>query len=205
MDVERQLYHFYECPYCEKTRRTLALLDLSYESRLIEPGDRSEVLEISGQRRVPVLVDGDTVVPDSTRIYEYLNTQYEHIPPLIPEDPSERGLAYVLNQYAEDVWGDVGYRAQKQIDPNGSPLAGEGQNDLQDEIAEHAQVMENYFHSRKYAVGDDISMADISLSAFLNTLMEHSDYRIDDRYENLRGWLKRVDKRLEQMPATTVG
>ena len=36
---------------------------------------RPEVFELTGQDRVPVLVDGDEVVSDSKRIVEYLDAR----------------------------------------------------------------------------------------------------------------------------------
>jgi len=38
--------------------------------------DRPEILELTGQSRVPVLIDGDEVVHDSKRIREYLDWRY---------------------------------------------------------------------------------------------------------------------------------
>lgn len=67
-----RLYHFEACPYCEKVRRVLRELGLQYESLEIDPKDRSPVEEVSGQPLVPVLVDGERVVVDSTRIVEHL-------------------------------------------------------------------------------------------------------------------------------------
>lgn len=71
-----ELYHFEGCPYCEKVRRVLRDYDLDWVSHEIDPTDRSEVERISGQRLVPVIVDGDTVVNDSTEIIKYLDKHY---------------------------------------------------------------------------------------------------------------------------------
>lgn len=38
--------------------------------------DRPEIVELTGQSRVPVLIDGDEVVHDSKRIREYLDWRY---------------------------------------------------------------------------------------------------------------------------------
>ena len=35
--------------------------------------DRPEIVELTGQSRVPVLIDGDEVVHDSKRIIQYLD------------------------------------------------------------------------------------------------------------------------------------
>jgi glutathione S-transferase len=71
-----ELYHFKGCPYCEKVRRALGDHGLDWVSHEIDPADRSEVKRISGQRLVPVIVDGDTVVNDSTEIIRYLDKHY---------------------------------------------------------------------------------------------------------------------------------
>jgi glutathione S-transferase len=41
-----------------------------------ERSERTQVIELSGQRLVPTIVDGDTVVWDSRRIVRYLYEQY---------------------------------------------------------------------------------------------------------------------------------
>jgi glutathione S-transferase len=38
--------------------------------------DRPEIEELTGQRRVPVLVDGDEIVHDSERIAQYLEWKH---------------------------------------------------------------------------------------------------------------------------------
>jgi glutathione S-transferase len=61
------------CP-CGAVARRLAKLGL--EHRTIRVGyrrsSRPEIEELTGQQRVPVLVDGDEVIHDSKRIIEYL-------------------------------------------------------------------------------------------------------------------------------------
>jgi glutathione S-transferase len=42
---------------------------------------RPEIEELTGQRRVPVLVDGDEVIHDSKRIRQYLEWKYGDAPP----------------------------------------------------------------------------------------------------------------------------
>jgi glutathione S-transferase len=53
-------------------------VDQEYEAVEV-PRDRAQrhqVIELSGQRLVPTIVDGDTVVWDSRRIVRYLYEQY---------------------------------------------------------------------------------------------------------------------------------
>ena len=75
------LYEQKGCPFCVKVRRKLDELGLEYESRMVSMAhsQRDEVLEISGQTGVPVLVDPDHGVegmPESDDIVTYLEETY---------------------------------------------------------------------------------------------------------------------------------
>ena len=65
----------YLCP-CGAVSRRLRGLGVAYETVRVpygrRGGRRAEIEELTGQTRVPVLVDGDEVVHDSKRILEYL-------------------------------------------------------------------------------------------------------------------------------------
>ena len=73
-----KLYTVPFCPYCDRIRDALARLNLAYDEISIVglPGGRDEVARLSGQRRVPVLVDGERVVHDSARILAYLDENH---------------------------------------------------------------------------------------------------------------------------------
>ncbi|HXV52942.1 MAG TPA: glutathione S-transferase N-terminal domain-containing protein [Solirubrobacterales bacterium] len=65
------------CP-CGAVERRLRRLGLEHETRRLPYSRRRrpEIEEITRQRRVPVLVDGDEVIHDSKRILEYLDWKY---------------------------------------------------------------------------------------------------------------------------------
>ncbi len=62
------------CP-CGAVERRLRKLGLEHRTERVAQRrrDRPEIVELTGQSRVPVLVDGDEVVHDSRRILEYLD------------------------------------------------------------------------------------------------------------------------------------
>jgi len=82
-----KLYDFLPCPYGQKVRIALAEKGLSYELVEVDitQGEqrRPEFLRLNPFGRVPVLVDEDTTVYDSTIIVEYLEDEYPE-PPLFP-------------------------------------------------------------------------------------------------------------------------
>jgi glutathione S-transferase len=65
------------CP-CGAVERRLRKLDLEHETERVpyRRSSRPEIVELTAQRRVPVLVDGDEVIHDSRRILQYLDWKY---------------------------------------------------------------------------------------------------------------------------------
>lgn len=73
-----KLYQFESCPYCKMVREKLSDLQITYININV-PRDRAqrhEVIQVSGQPSVPVLVDGDTVLDDEEKILPYLDEKY---------------------------------------------------------------------------------------------------------------------------------
>ncbi|MBU2511021.1 DUF302 domain-containing protein [bacterium] len=72
------LYQREACPYCQIVRKKLELLNLSVLLIPVEErgGDRTELIRVSGQKSVPVLVDNGKVIAESAAIIEYLDNTY---------------------------------------------------------------------------------------------------------------------------------
>jgi len=67
----------YLCP-CGAVSRRLRKLGVEHRTERVpyRKRDRPEVEELTGQRRVPLLIDGDEVIHDSKRINQYLDWRY---------------------------------------------------------------------------------------------------------------------------------
>jgi glutathione S-transferase len=67
----------YLCP-CGAVARKLARHGLEYRTERVPYSrkDRPEIVELTKQSRVPVLVDGDEVIHDSKRIRQYLDWKH---------------------------------------------------------------------------------------------------------------------------------
>ena len=73
-----KLYQFESCPYCKMVREVMSELQLTYINVNV-PRDRAqrhEVMQVSGQPLVPVLVDGDVMLDDEEKIIPYLREKY---------------------------------------------------------------------------------------------------------------------------------
>jgi len=66
------------CPACGKVIKAANQLGLEYERKKYwtTRDRRTEVIELTGQNRVPVIQDGDFVMRESSDIVEYLHEKY---------------------------------------------------------------------------------------------------------------------------------
>lgn len=97
----------YVSPYVRKVLACLNLKGLAYEIDPITPffgGDAFE--KMSPLRRIPVLVDGDMTLCDSSVICQYLEEAYPERP-ILPADVKARARARWLEEYADTRMGDV--------------------------------------------------------------------------------------------------
>ena len=96
-----QLHQFRQSPFCHKVRLVLAAKGLSYDVIEVTPGlGQLGLFKLSGQRQVPVLVDGETVVADSTAIALHLEQAHPQ-PALLPAEPQLRAQALLLEDWAD--------------------------------------------------------------------------------------------------------
>src|SRR5262245_52794803 len=91
-----QLIDAPRCPYCARVRIALAEKGVEYEPLVIDLQDRPDwVYELNETGRVPILRDGEFVLPESSVINELLEERYPE-PPLLPESLAERAAARLL-------------------------------------------------------------------------------------------------------------
>ena len=109
-----ELHQFKHSAFCEKARLVLAAKGLDAKLVEVVPGiGQLEVFRLSGQRQVPVLVDGTEVIADSTEIALHLEDRHP-LPPLLPSDPAERALVLLLEDWADTALSTACRRALLQ-------------------------------------------------------------------------------------------
>jgi glutathione S-transferase len=94
-------------PYVRKVLACMNLKGLAYEVDPITPFfGNDEFRRLSPLCRIPVLVDGDFSVSDSSVICAYLDEAYPNRP-LFPADPKDRARGRWLEEYADTRLGDL--------------------------------------------------------------------------------------------------
>jgi len=158
-------------PYVRKVLACLSLKGLDYEVDPITPffGD-DEFERLSPLRRIPVLVDGDFHVSDSTVICAYLDDAYPGHP-LYPADPKDRARARWLEQFADSRLGDLiiwDLFYQKVVRPLVWGEPGDQQRierALNEGIPAALDYLESELPAEDYLFGE-IGVADISIASF---------------------------------------
>jgi glutathione S-transferase len=96
-----ELHQFRQSAFCEKVRLILAWKRLTATVVEVAPGlGQLQLFRLSGQRQVPVLVDGDEVIADSTAIALHLEERCPD-PPLLPAEPAARARVLLLEDWAD--------------------------------------------------------------------------------------------------------
>ena len=187
-----KLLHFEACPFCDKVRLSLKRMGLRYDGEIIEPDDRRRVEQVSGQRLVPVLCDDDRVIPDSTRILRYLIARYGDTN-MLPGDPAQQALAWIVEDYADEVLGPLLRTILEDRSPSGTPLQPGERRELERHLETQFRNLEQLFSQRPHVFGDTPGLADISLYAFLHSLVRLGRREISSGFPHLRDWFGRME------------
>jgi glutathione S-transferase len=81
----------------------VGLIMVPFEMKTLYQPKHPEVLRINPKRQVPVLIDGDLELFDSTQIFEYLETVKAE-PALWPAEPKARARARLLEHKSDEVY-----------------------------------------------------------------------------------------------------
>ncbi|MGQ0581848.1 MAG: glutathione S-transferase family protein [Reyranella sp.] len=158
------------------------LVMVPFEMKVLYEPKHPEVLRINPKRQVPVLIDGDLELFDSTQIFEYLETLKPE-PALWPADLRARARARLLEHKSDEVY--FPHVVRLMSDPK-APGAHEATARFYDE-------MERMLDGREWLVGG-YSYADIAF--YMAQLFgERMGTPMTDAHPNLQKWRERMGAR----------
>jgi glutathione S-transferase len=140
------LYSARRCPYCVRVR--LVLAEKGVEHRLVEIdlADRDPVLRsLNPRNRVPVLVHGDVVLPESAVINEYLEEVFPRAA-MMPADAAGRAEVRRAMVVFEDL-SDAYYAVRRK--PESRP-----------ELERRLGLLDEQLAERPYLAGDSYTLAE---------------------------------------------
>jgi glutathione S-transferase len=153
---------------------------------------RPEFLAINPAGKVPVLVDGDLVLPESAAIVLYLAEKYPE-KGLMPARLEQRAQVYrwvlfAVTELEQPLWRMAKHRflypENKRL-PQDIDLARE-------DFTAMAAVLERHMQGRQYIVGDRISVADCVTAYLMDWANEH---HLLDGFPDLTAYLQRMYQR----------
>jgi len=191
-----KLYDSPQCPFGQKVRIVLAEKDLSYELVNVDlrKGEqkRPEFLKLNPFGKVPVLVDDEVVVYDSTIINEYLEDEYP-LPHLMPEDSQGRSRARLFEDYADLAFTlPVGVLMNEVRKPEADRDA-ERMRRSRDEIERTLAYLSGQLGEQPYLAGD-FSVADAAFAPRLMVLRAVG-VELKPQWEPLKRWIDRLAER----------
>jgi len=191
-----RLYDYSECPFAQKVRIVLAEKELEYETVLVDlrQGEQksAEFLKLNPYGRVPVLIDEEVVVYDSTLINEYLEDEYPH-PSLMPEDSAGRARVRTMEDFCDNSFLPSAGFVQAEL---GKPAAEQDPARLQryrKGLTDGLNRLEVFLTGKEYLAGE-FSLADIAfVPAVMNLARLGVD--VDPRLRHVSAWIGRLRER----------
>src|SRR3984885_192070 len=190
-----KLYDFLPCPFGQKIRIILAEKGLSYELVQIDMSQweqrKPDFLRLNPFGRVPVLIDEDVTVYDSTIIAEYLEDEYPE-PPLLPAvgSSSLRARARTWEDFADTSFtAQVGQLMGEMGKPEGDRDPARLQK-IQRSIERVLDFLNHELQGQEF-LAQQFSVADI---AFVPRLVVLKDLGLEpgQNRANVEAWLNRM-------------
>ena len=187
----------YLSPYVRKVLACLEVKGMAYEVDHMVPffGD-DRFSRLSPLRRIPVLVDGDLVLSDSSVICQYLEDK-QPTPALFPSDIADRARARWLEEFADTRMGDVFiWRYFNQIAIRPSVWGEKGDREMVERtLKEEIPAVLDYLEAEAPVDGfrfSALSIADIAVAAYFRNAA-FVRFQIDaTRWPRTAAWIARV-------------
>jgi glutathione S-transferase len=174
-------------------------IDFEFISVNLAAGEhkRPEFLTINPAGKVPVLVDGSTVVPESAAIILYLAEKYpeKHLMPTALTDRAEayRWIMFAMTELEQPLWRIAKhtflYPPEKRI---AADIA-----IAREEFVQMAKVLDTHMQGRDFIVGSTLTAADCVV-AYLMDWAQAQD--LLDGCHNLQRYLNRMYARPSAPP-----
>ena len=198
-------------PFVRKVLAVCEVKGLAYSMDSIVPFFGNErFAELSPLRRIPVLIDGDVVLNDSSVICEYLEDRWPETP-VLPRSPAARAQARFLDEYADTRMSDVllwkvfgralvapaVFKAPRDVAAI--------QRTLAEEVPPIFEQLEAWAPADGFTLGAGPGLADFSVvSQFANFRWARGSVDVG-RWPRLQAWIDRVEARAPMQRLNEIG
>ena len=191
-----KLYDFPSSPNCQRVKVVLAEKKLPYETVPVDlkKGEQKkpDYLKLNPYGKVPVIIDGATVLYESCIINEYLDEKYPE-PALMPKDHAKKAKVRILIDYGMNHLDSPYQKIRMELTKDAKERSQETIDKAKQDLKNLLQRLEREIGEQPYLAGD-FSLLDAALiPRFLR--MEGMGVLPDPSMPRLSGWLKRMKDR----------
>lgn len=191
-----KLYDFPQSPNCQKVKLVLAEKDLSYETvfvDLMNNAQRSaDFLRLNPYGKVPVLIDEDEVIYDSTIINEYLDDEYPH-PPLMPTGSDERARTRLFEDFADNSFTPQINVLATELSKAAEQIDQERIQHYRSDLVRVLEFLDRHLEGKEYLV-QEFSLADVAFVPRLLVLTPLG-VTVPESLTNVMAWIERLGQR----------
>jgi len=191
-----KLYDFPSSPNCQRVKVVLTEKKLPFETVPVDlrKGEqkKADFLKLNPYGKVPVIIDGNTVLYESCVINEYLDEQYPE-PPLMPKDYGKKAKIRILIDYGLNHLDGSYQKLRQELMKDAKERNQEVIESAKKELKNLLQRFEREIGDQPYLAGD-FSLLDAALiPRFLR--MEGFGVLPDPSLPKLGAWLQRMKER----------
>jgi glutathione S-transferase len=189
-----RLYLLHKCPFGHRAAIALREKNLDFDLTFFESGKRPPELEAAGPRaKSPTLFDDNVKVHDSQVVLEYIEERYP-LPSLMPKSAEGRAeVRMLITRYNDEVAPKFGTLISELLfkaPPDPAKIA-----EARQAYLAALTPWDAYFKDRMFAVGNALSLADITLYTFCPAAKALADIEIPAQLPHLAGWVERMRAR----------
>ncbi|MGD9763236.1 MAG: glutathione S-transferase family protein [Candidatus Binatia bacterium] len=192
-----KLYDYPDCPFAQKVRVVLAEKELEYETIFVdlrtgEHRQNAEFLRLNPYGKVPVLIDDEVIVYDSTIINEYLEDEYPH-PALMPEDSGARARVRTLEDYCDNSFLPSAGFVQAELSKPAAEQDAERLQRYRNELVRGLKRLEGFLAGKEYLAGQ-FSLADVAFVPAI-LILPRLGVEVDPSLRSVAAWITRLRQR----------
>jgi glutathione S-transferase len=192
-----KLYDYPDCPFCQKVRVVLVEKDLEFEKIFVDlrtgAQKAPEFMRLNPYGKVPVLVDEDEVIYDSTIINEYLEEEYP-LPRLMPEDSQGRARVRLLEDYCDNSFIPPTTMLLTQLRKTDAERDGQRVEQAREELRRGLYLLRDQLGSQEYLVGREFTLADASFAPRIMVL-GRLGIEFEPALSTVQAWVDRIRTR----------
>jgi len=192
-----KLYDYPDCPFCQKVRVVLAEKDLEYEKIFVDLRKQEQklpdFLRLNPYGKVPVLLDEDEVVYDSTIINEYLEDEYP-LPSLMPDDSSGKARVRMLEDYCDNSFIPPTTMLLAQLRKPEAERDQQRVEQARDELRRALYFLRDRLAGHEFLAGKEFTIADAAFAPRIMVL-GRLGIELEPALAPVQSWIDRIRAR----------